>query len=224
MALYQIISTLAFLAALGWVLKSRNPFYLGALLGGFFLFGFDWIWCAKSFFNATFAPGLVLIPGIHIMEQTYPIAVAFNWAVGFGLLPLLLSKLHPTLSRKLGVLHFPVVLAVAAVLDMLAEVPLVSGLGVYTYHQAPEYLIWGVPWSNLWFGGGLLALPYFGLAYMEKWAAIPPGAGFSPSSETTWKGMFMAAATLWGSFFFLTVLQLFWYSAVAPWVESGRLF
>lgn len=29
---------------------------------------------------------------------------------------------------------------------------------------------------------------------------------------------------LWGSFFFLNVLQLFWYSAAAPWVESGRLF
>lgn len=76
------------------MLRSQGPFALGALLGGFFLFAFDWIWCGKWFFNATFNADLTMIPGIHIMEQRYPIAVAFNWALGF--LPLLLSKLHST--------------------------------------------------------------------------------------------------------------------------------
>jgi hypothetical protein len=224
MAIYEIVSVLAFLGALGWAINSRNPFNLGAVLGGFFLFVFDWIWCGKWFFNATFTGDLTMIPGIHILGQQYPIAVACNWSVGFGLMPLLLSRFHGALSAKLGVLHFPVVFAVAAVLDMLAEVPLVSGLGVYTYHQAPQYLLWGVTWSNLWLGAGILALPYFGFAYVQKWAAIPPNAGFALNSETTWKGILMAAATLWASFFIMGVPQIFWYSAVAPWVESGRLF
>ena len=56
MAIYEIISVLAFLAAVGWAISSRNPFNLGAVLGGFFLFVFDWIWCGKWFFNATFTP------------------------------------------------------------------------------------------------------------------------------------------------------------------------
>jgi len=224
MIIYQIVSVLAFLGTLGWAISSRNPFNLGAVIGGFFLFVFDWLWCGKGFFNATFAPDLVMIPGIHILGQHYPIAVACNWSVGFGLLPLLLSRLHGTLAQKLGVLHFPVVLVVSAALDMMSEMPLVSGLGIYTYHQAPEYLLWGVPWSNLWFGGGLMALPYFGFAYARKWAAIPANAGFSLSSETTWRGILMAAATPWAAFFALTLPQLFWYSAAAPWIESGRLF
>lgn len=224
MAIYEIVSIVAFLAALGWAINSKNPFNLGAVIGGFFLFVFDWIWCGKWFFNATFTSNLTMIPGIDIMGQQYPIAVACNWSVGFGLMPLLLSKYHGTLSSKLGMLHVPVVLVVAAVFDMLAEIPLVSGLGVYTYHQSPEYLLWGVAWSNLWLGAGILALPYFGFAYVQKWAAIPPNAGFSLSSETTWKGIVMSAATLWASFFIMGVPQIFWYSHAAPWVESGRLF
>lgn len=82
------------------------------------------------------------------------------------------------MSPKLGMLHFPVALAIAAILDICAEVPLVSGLGVYQYHQAPEYLLRGVPWSNLWFGGGLLALPYFGLAYAKNRRPFHPAQAF----------------------------------------------
>ena len=224
MAIYEVVSVVLFLAALGWAFGSGNPFNVGAVLGGFFLFVFDWIWCGKGFFNATFNPGLTMIPGINVLGQQYPIAVACNWSIGFGLMPLLLCRFHGKLSSKLGLLHFPVVLAICAVFDMVAEVPLVSGLGVYAYHQAPEYLLWGVPWSSLWFGGGLLALPYFGFAYTQKWAAIPDNAGLSLNSETTWCGILIAAATLWASFFIMTVPQIFWYSAATPWIESGRLF
>ena len=46
----------------------------------------------------------------------------------------------------------------------------------------------------------------------------------SAAGETTWKGMLMSSATLWASFFIMGVLQIFWYSHAAPWVESGRLF
>ena len=42
MAIYEIVSIVAFLAALGWAINSKNPFNLGAVIGGFFLFVFDW--------------------------------------------------------------------------------------------------------------------------------------------------------------------------------------
>jgi hypothetical protein len=224
MAIYEILSVLAFIAAFIWTLRSRDPLCLGALLGGILLFAFDWLWCGRAFFNATFTNDLMMIPGIHMYGQTYPIAVALNWSVGFGFLPYLLARLHGAASARLGMLHYPVALAIGAVIDMAAEIPLVSGLGVYTYHQAPEYLLAGVPWSNLWFGGNLIAMSYFGLAYACKWAAVPPGHGFALRSEITWKGMTMAAAALYTAFFVSTVGQLWWYSAAAPWVESGRPF
>ena len=224
MAIYEIISVLLFVVALGWAIGSRNPFNVGAIVGGFFLFVFDWIWCGKWFFNATFDPGLTMIPGIDIHGQQYPIAVACNWSIGFGLVPLLLSRYHGAISGKLGALHVPVMFLIGAGVDVMAEVPLVSGLGVYAYHQAPQYMMWGVPWSSFWFGAGLFALPYFGFAYTQKWAAIPANAGLSLGSETTWKGVLMASATLWASFFIMTVPQMFWYSAAQPWIDSGRLF
>lgn len=223
MTIYELGSYSAFFVALLWVLRSRNPVALGALFGGFMIFGFDWFWCIRGFFNATFHPDLTMIPGIDILGQKYPIAVACNWSF-YGLIPFLFSKLHGTLSRKLGLLHFPVVLAACIALDLVLEITLSTGVGAYTYHQAPEYLLMGVAWSSSWLLGGLLALTYFGLAYVEKWAAIPVNAGFSPVSENTWKGITMAAGTIFASAFFLTLLQLFWYSAAKPWVESGRLF
>jgi hypothetical protein len=224
MAIYEAGSIAAFIAALIWVLRSRNPVNLGALIGGFMIFGFDWLWCGKGFFNATFNQNLFMIPGIHILGEQYPFAVACNWAVGYGLMPLIASRFHDTLSKKLGALHFPVVFAACAVIDLSIEIFLVSGLGVYTYHQAPQFLLVGVAWSNAWLLGGLLTLSYFGLAYIQKWAAVPVNAGFSLGSETTWKGLAPAAGAIWTAAFFLTVLQYFWYSAATPWVESARLF
>ena len=75
----------------------------------------------------------------------------------------------------------------------------------------------------MWFMGGLLTASYFGLASVEKWVAIPEGAGLALNSETTWKGLLMPAAAILTSAFLLGTLQLFWWSAVHPWVESGRL-
>ena len=224
MAIYEIVSIATFLAALAWALRSRNPLNLGAVLGGFMIFGFDWLWCGRGFFNATFTQNLTMIPGIHILGEQYPFAVACNWSVGYGLMPLLASKYHGVLSRTLGKMHFPVVFAACAVIDMAIEIFLVSGLGVYAYHQAPQFLLWGVVWSNTWLLGGLLTLSYFGFAYVRRWAPIPDNAGFALNSETTWKGLCLAAGVIWTSAFFLTVLNLFWYTAATPWIESGRLF
>ena len=224
MAIYELVSVMAFIAALWWSVRSRNPMCLGALIGGTLLFGFDWFWCGRSFFNATFSPDLTMIPGLHIQGQTYPVAAALNWGVGFGFVPFLISQAHGSLSKHLRAWYCPVVLVVAAIFGMAVEIPMVSGLGMYTYHQAPEYLIYGVPWSNIWFNGMLVGLSYFGLVYAQKWAALPEGCGFALCSENTWKGFTMAAAALWSALYFSGVIQLFWYSAVTPWVESGRLF
>jgi hypothetical protein len=224
LAAYEIVMTLAFVAVLAWALRSGNPVNLGAILGGFMLSGFDWLWCSRGFWNATIAPGLTMIPGIDIQGQHYPFSICFIWAVGFGFLPLFASKYHDRLGNRLGKLHFPVVFIAAAIIDLAVEAICTGGIGVWTYHQAPQYLLAGMVWSNTWFLGGLLTASYFGLARVQKWAALPPGERFSLSRENTWKGLLLAAGTILTSAALLSVGQLFWWSATKPWVESGRLF
>jgi hypothetical protein len=221
---YEIVITVLFLGVLAWALWTRSSINLGAVLGGFLISGFDWLWCSRGFWNATVAPSLTMVPGIHILDQQYPISICFVWSVGFGFLPLILSKYYQQIGRTLGKLHAPVVFVLAAALDIAIEAFCVSVLGVWTYHQAPQYLIWGVVWSNAWMLGGLLTASYFGLAHVRKWAAIPDNAGMALTSETTWKGILMAAGTILTSAFLFGVLQLFWWSATQPWVESGRQF
>ena len=99
MAAYEIVITVLFLAVLGWAIRSRNPFNLGAILGGFMLFGFDWLWCSRGFWNATTGLNLIMVPGIDILGQRYPLSICFVWAVGFGFLPLFASKFHDRIGR-----------------------------------------------------------------------------------------------------------------------------
>jgi len=212
---YESAMTALFFAALGWALWSRNPINLGAVLGGFMLSGFDWLWCSRGFWNATVAPSLMMIPGIHVLGQQYPISICFLWVA---------SKCYGQISRSLGKLHFPVIFVAAAALDLAIEVLCVSRLGVWTYHQSPRYLFHGVPWSNTWLLGGLLTASYYGLARVQKWAAIPKDTGLALNNENTWKGVLLSAGTILTSAFLLGVLQLFWWSATHPWIESGRQF
>jgi len=219
---YEIVVTVAFLAVLIWTLNTRSPIALGAIVGGFLLSGFDWLWCSRGFWNATTAGGLVMVPGLHIMGVHYPITICFVWSIGFGFIPVFASSHYPAIARAFGRLHIPIIFVIAAIIDWLIEYIGVTTLGVWTYHQAPAYLLGGVPWSNSWFLGGVLACSYFGLAKVKKWGSISDNAGFSPFSENTWKGVLLAASAIFTPAFLLGVAQLFWWSATQPWVESGR--
>jgi hypothetical protein len=222
--IYEVVSITSYLAVLLWALWSRDPLNLGAVIGGFLLCGFDWLWCSKGFWNATTASTLVMFPGLHIQGLQYPIAIACNWGVGYGFLPLVLSRLHPAIGRRLGVFHFPVMFAAFAILDIAIESLLISGIGAYAYHQAPRYLYLGVVWSNTWMLGGLLTGAYFGLAYARRWTSLPDGSGISLASETTWKGVCIGGGTILTTAFLVGTAQLFWWSAVTPWIDSGRPF
>lgn len=221
---YEITITILFVLVLGWAISTRDPINLGAVLGGFMMSGFDWLWCSRGFWNATIAPGLTMIPGLDVQGVRYPFSICFIWAVGFGFLPLFASRFHDRLAARLGWLHVPVVLAASALIDLIVEAVGVWVLGAWTYHQAPQYLVLGVPWSNFWFLGGVITASYFGLAYVRKWAAVPAGAGFSFAQEATWRGLLMSASAILLPAFLLGTAQLFWWSAMQPWVESGRPF
>ena len=117
-----------------------------------------------------------------------------------------------------------VVWLLGAVGIMLYEVPTVYLLHIWTYHQLPQHLFFGVPWSDIWLAGNLVLLSYAGLRFMYKWSDIADGTGNRLSAETTWQGIVMGALPIWAAFYLTYVIQLFWYSWAEPWVPGIRPF
>lgn len=222
--IYEFVSFTSFLVVLAWAIRSRDPLNLGAIMGSFMLWGFDWVWCGRGFWNVTVAQNLIGMPGLEIQGVRYPIAAACNWAVAFGFIPLILSGRYQAIGRALGMLHLPVMFILFAIFDIAVESFVVKGLNLYAYHQRPEYLFMGVAWSNAWLFGGYFTAAYAGLFYMRRWVALPEKAGISLAKELTWKGLYLGISTIIVPAYFLGTLQLWWWSAVSPWIESGRPF
>ena len=215
---------IAYFIALIWIARRRDPLALGAVLAGTLCFVFDWTWCARSFFNATFNPDLIPIPLMSVGNIFYPVAVAPAWGLAFGLPAVLLAQAGPWLDRKLGVFGWVLIWVVGGVGMTAAEELLTGVLQVYTYHQRPEYMIGTVPWSNILLSGNLMLLATLFFRCMQDWAALPGGVGLSPANALVRKGLVMGALPIWGAFVIAYVIQLFWYGYAEPWAESGRPF
>jgi hypothetical protein len=224
MRTFEIVSDILFVLILIWIIRSRNPLSLGAYLGATTVYGFDWMWCTKGFFNTTFNADLIPLPGLHDMGIIEPYSIPLNYGIGFGVIAIWLVRAAPWLDRRFGIGGYLAVWLFGAAAIAAYEIPVVYLLHAWTYHQAPEYLFYGFPWSNFWLAGNLVLGCYTGLRCAERWAEIPIRAGFSLSRETTWKGLAMGAVPIWAAFYATQLIQMFWYSAVTPWVESGRPF
>jgi hypothetical protein len=221
---YEVVTLLIYIASFIWLLRLRNPVYMGALVGATLVFGFDWAYCAKSFFNVTYNPDLIWIPGIEVMGIREPLAIPFAYGMAFGPFTVLLVMMRDKLDRAFGIWNYAVVWVIGAIGVMLYEVPVVHILHIWTYNQLPEHMLWGVPWSDIWLAGNLVGISYAVLRWMERWAQVPAAAGFDLRSEHTWKGIVMGGVSPWAAFYITYVIQLFWYSHAEPWVDVGRPF
>lgn len=225
MRTFEIVSIVIFVIAAVWLYRQRNPLYMGAFLGALTVYGYDWMWSTKGFFNATFNPDLIAIPGMNVMGITEPYAIPLNYAFGFGIPPVLLVMAKDWFDRKFGVWHYAVIWLMGVVAIALYEIPVVHILKAWTYHQKPEFLIYGFPWSNFWLAANMVMFSYAGLRWAERWAALPARAGFALNRETTWKGYVMGIGAIWSAFYLTQLIQMFWYgSGMDFYVESGRPF
>lgn len=218
------VIALAFLATLIWVARQRNPLYAGAVIAGAICFVFDWAWCTRSFFNATFNRDLLPLPGITAQGVTYPWSIALAWGLAFGLPTVLLVIASEWFDRRLGALQYVAIWLLGAIGMTAVENLLTGVLRIYTYHQKPEYLIGTVPWSNLLLNGNLMLLCYAFSRSTWRWAALPANTGFSLASDDVRKGLVLGALPIWGAFVIAYLIQLFWYGLADPWTESGRPF
>lgn len=219
--LFEVVSVVLYAAVLVWLLRLRNPLYLGAFIGGTLVFAFDWHWTTNGFFRATFNEHLVPIPGIGIGGQHEPLAIPLNYGFGFGLPAVLYTMKHKWMEQRFGRWKVPAIWLGGAIGVGIYEIPVVHLLGIWTYHQRPGFELLGFPWSNFWFGANLIAGSCIGVAAMARWAQIPERAGFSLRDETTWKGLVMGAAPVLCAFYLTGLLQLWWYSAAQPWISPS---
>lgn len=222
---YEFISIFLYVLALLWIIRQRNPLYLGAIIGATLLYGFDWAFCTRGFFNATYNPDLFVLPGLTNQGMVEPVVIPFNYGLPFSIIPILLTRSTAALEARMGKFGVYIFAWICGVIGIaIYEIPTVHILHIWTYHQLPEYMVYGFPWSNFWLAGNLVLFPYIGFRFMSRWAAIPPHSGLAFGSETTWKGILMGGLPIWGGFYITYLLQLFWYANVLPWVDVGRPF
>ena len=222
---YEIGTLLLYLASFFWLLRMRNPLYLGAFIGATLVFGYDWVYCTTFFFNVTYNPDLLWIPGLAIKGIREPIAIPFAYGVAFGPFAVLLTMKRAWFDQRFGVFGYVIVWIIGAIGVMLYEVPVVHILHIWTYNQTPDALLWGVPWSDIWLAGNLVLICYCRTALDGTLGTDSrTGVGFSLGSEHTWKGLVMGGLAPWAAFYITFLIQLFWYSAAQPWVNVGRPF
>ncbi len=215
---FEAASVVLYAAGLWWVLRLRNPLYLGAWIGATLVFAFDWFWCTNSFFEATFNRHLVPIPGIAIGGQHEPLAIPLNYAIGFAIPAILYTRHEKAIAQRLGRWRFAALWLAGAIGVGVYEIPVVHVLGIWTYHHRPGFLLLGFPWSNFWLAANLIGGSCVGVALARRWAAIPDGTQLALRDEVTWKGIALGAMPVLTAFYLTGLLQLWWYSAAQPWI------
>lgn len=177
---FEAVSVVLYIAALVWVIKLRRPLYLGAFVGATLVWAYDWAYTTNGFFHATFNEHLVPIPGTDNQGVFEPLAIPMNYALGFALPAILWARNDAALRRRFGAWRHLLILAAGAIGVGVYEIPVVHVLGIWTYHQRPEFMVLGFPWSNFWFAAGLLGGSAILLAYVQRWTeaadAGPSGA------------------------------------------------
>jgi hypothetical protein len=212
---FELLCIGLWLVGLVMVRRMRSPVAAGIYLGSSTLMVFDWVFNMNWFFRVVYAEAFLPLWTIQGVKQ--PIALAANYAFFFGVPVLLLVRYRAQLDRLFGSWGYVAVFLLGALLDLSFEIPMVK-LGIWTYYQAPAFLLGGVPWSNFWYSGLLLAASYGAARLAVRWAEP------KEDRESRWKGFAMGTAAIWSAFYLCLSLQMVWYGVTQPWVAGPRPF
>ncbi|ORW69480.1 hypothetical protein AWC24_05535 [Mycolicibacter senuensis] len=221
MRLFEVVAFGLF--AFGWwyALRTRSMIVLGGYVGATLTVVFDWMFNTKWFFNVLYSSNF--IPLFRIGDTVQPVALLFTYAFFFGIPTAFLARNRAWLDRRFGTWGWLVVFLGMGVLQPLFEIPMVSWLHLWTYYQAPQYLVGGVIWSNIWFSGLLGVSCYGALRLALRWEdtnRLPQNP-----TEDKLRQLATGAAGIWSAFYLSTLVQLMlWYAVVTPWISSPRDF
>lgn len=213
---FELLCVGLWLAGIFMVRRMRSPVAAGIYFGSSTLMVYDWVFNMNWFFRVVYADAFLPLWTIQGVKQ--PIALAANYAFFFGVPVLLLVRNRDWLDRRLGAWGYLAVFGLGALLDLSFEIPMVK-LGIWTYYQAPAFMLGGVPWSNFWYSGLLLLTSYGAARLATRWAGDP-----GPDRESRWKGFAMGMAAIWCAFYLSLTLQMLWYGLTQPWVTGPRPF
>lgn len=221
---FEVVSSIVYLAVAYWVLRRKSAFHLGILIGTTTTFAFDWFWSTKSFFNVTFHPELHALPGLVNGSVSEPWVILLHYGFCFTIPLVLLLRFSSQLDRLFGNWHYLIVWLMGVVFVAAYEIPMVHIYHAWTYHQKPEQLFFGFPYSNFFFAGNLIFWPYLFTRCLRDWVTFSPDTGLSLNSRATWKGIVTGVIPVWSGFYLAGAIQLFWYTNTSVWIEAGRPF
>jgi hypothetical protein len=220
--LFEILSVSLFLVGLYWVIRQKNPFYLGAYLGSAFAgVYFDWInnlnWLLRVVYDSRF------IPLFYLDGYPQPLAFSANYAFYFGIPILLMLHYRNQLAQRLGERGLYIFVTVFGGLASPAfEIPMIQLLKLWRYYQRDEFLLGGVPWTNIIYSGVLFLLIFAALNYARQ-RLLPNPDGAVNRAERI-KAIVVGFAALTTAFALGQFIQMFIYAATTPWIPSPRPF
>jgi hypothetical protein len=224
---YEILSAVLFVIGLIYVWRARSPLYFGAFLAAAIGGGvFEWIYDSKYYFRLV--ADNRFIPAWTMDGVKAPLAMILFYAFFFGIPLMITHKHYELLKRRFGPRGLYVFLAIlGSVGTLLFEFTNTSVTEIYKYRQAPTYLLWGLPWSNLWFGALMFVIPYWGLRKAGDLVALQ--AEHQKAIDGTAKGDPILATALGFSavitgFFVASVINGVWYVFAEPWISTTRPF
>lgn len=212
---------LIYLAALVCSLRTRSAYFVGIFASCNLYVFWDWIFNTVWFFNVTFNAELTALWTIAGERETLAAVLAF---VGFYYWVVhLLTRYAEVLDARFGRWQYPL-LYIASCIYVLVFETLFVNLGVWTYWQKPEYEFYGVAWSNAFFNAHIIILCYLLLRYFWRWAQLDDVRSLDVRQESFWKPFVLSASAVQAGTFVAFSIQMLWYIATQPWVESPRLF
>lgn len=221
---YEIIGALLFIGGLIWVWRSRNPLYYGAYTGASIGGGvYEWIFDSRYYFRLTADDKFI---AAWVMDGVpAPLAMILFYAFFFGIPLLWLVHRHEALVARFGPRGLYGMLALLGIIGTpLFECLNTSVTQIYRYHQADRYLLWGMPWSNLWFGALMFVCAYWGLVQARKILGFPGKRVAELSPEQRRLAVALGFAAIISGFFVAATINGVWYTWAEPWIESPRPF
>ncbi|KAM5346088.1 hypothetical protein ACJ41O_009093 [Fusarium nematophilum] len=221
---YEAISLTLFAGGLAYVWRSRNPLFYGVYLASSVGGGvMEWVFDSKYYFRLTTDERFYT--AWTMAGEKAALAMILFYAFFFGIPLVLLHDYRSTLYAKLGRSNtYIAAMLLGFIGTPLFECTNTSITHIYKYHQKEEYLFYGMPYSNLWFGAMMMSFPFWALDQANILLKLISRAGLS-----VWRQRMLACevgfASVISAFFVAAMLNGVWYGLAGDvWTPTPRLF
>lgn len=146
--LYELVQVLGTVFGGYLVVRfGRTRFLAGLYTGCISIFFWDWIFTDSWFLNLIYDDRSINL--FTLAGRPEPLWSPASYATFFGITTLLILRYRDWLEQRLGRWQYLVLPLFFIVLDLSAEGLSIYVLDIYRYGYQPDWLIFGVPYTNL---------------------------------------------------------------------------